>query len=115
MRDTSKKSVSGNTYAETLYLYNAGLTVEQIATQRNLTINTIYSHIESLYNADKIRSIDSFISTDEIQQLRLLLPDLTIIPPLKEIFENLEGNLEYYKIKFILAYLKKEQFITCIN
>lgn len=106
-KKTSKKA-SDNTYAETLSLYKMGLTVEEIATKRNLAINTIYSHIESLYSMDKIDSIDSFISADEIQRLRLVLPKLTTTPTLKEIFEILSGTLEYYKIRLILTYINKE-------
>ena len=108
IQDQSKKSAPGGTYIETLSLYKSGLTVEQIAIQRNLTINTIYSHIEALYSADKIDNLEPFISTDEIQSLSLVLPKSTI-PPLKVIFESLGGTLEYYKIKLILAHLKKTQ------
>ena len=102
-----KNIVFGSTYAETFSLYQAGFTVEQIAIQRNLTINTIYSHVESLYSAGKIDSLDSFISTDEIHILRSVMPGLTT-PTLREIFESMDGRLEYYKIKLILAYLNKK-------
>ncbi|MCC2625309.1 MAG: helicase RecQ [Burkholderiales bacterium] len=102
-----KKIASANTYVETLSLYKAGLTVDQIAVKRNLNVNTIYSHIELLYSTDKITSLDSFISADEVKHLRLVLPELAEAPSLKQIFEALNGNLEYYKIKLILAYLKK--------
>ena len=102
-----KPAASGSTYTETLSLYQAGLSVAQIARQRNLNITTIYSHIELLYRTDKIATLDSFISPEEVQRLRALLPSLTTTPTLKEIFEAIGGSLDYYKIKLILAYLNK--------
>jgi ATP-dependent DNA helicase RecQ len=101
------KKMTANTYEETLSLYKAGLTVEEIATRRNLNINTIYSHMASLYSKDKIDSLDPFISKDEVQLLCTLIPEFATKPALKEIFEKLNGTMEYYKIKLILAHVNK--------
>ncbi|MCE3269164.1 MAG: helicase RecQ [Burkholderiales bacterium] len=101
------KKITANTYEETLSLYKAGLTVEEIATRRNLNINTIYSHMASLYSKDKIDSLDPFISKDEVQLLCTLIPEFATKPALKEIFEKLNGTMEYYKIKLILAHVNK--------
>lgn len=106
---SAKKPPVGNTYAETLSLYLEGLTVEQIAAQRNLSNTTIYNHIELLYSTDKINNLDNFISTDEIERLRLQLQNLSVSPTLREIYESLGETLPYYKIKFILAYLNKHK------
>lgn len=102
------------TYDETLFLFNSGLSVEQIAIKRNLTIGTIYSHFERLYRNRQIDSLTSFIaiSDDGIQGVREVLTKLAANPPLKEIFEQFEGKLEYHKIKLILAYLDKQQLIA---
>lgn len=103
-----------STYDETLFLFNSGLSVEQIAIKRNLTIGTIYSHFERLYRNRQIDSLASFIaiSDDEIQAVREVLTKLAVNPSLKEIFERFDGKLEYHKIKLILAYLDKQQLIA---
>lgn len=107
----AKKTVKpslGSTYTDTLQLFNSGLNAEQIATGRNLSINTIYAHLELLYIEDKIAILDSLVSGDEIQSVKQLLVGLTTKPSLKEIFTHFDGSLAYYKIRLALAYLDKQ-------
>jgi RecQ family ATP-dependent DNA helicase len=112
---TPPQDTSVSTYEETLSLYQAGLTVEQIAIHRNLSINTIYRHFELLYTTDRIDSLDHLISKDDIQCLTSAMPLLTSATTLRQIFDTLNGKLEYYKIKLILAYLNKNDSTTSLE
>ena len=49
-----KKSIKGKTYIETLKLINEGKNPLQIATERDLQLLTIYSHIGTLYERSLI-------------------------------------------------------------
>lgn len=101
------KTLTKDTYAQTLSLYKDGVSIEEISRQRKLSLNTIYAHIEYLYKNNKIDKLEALVSSDEIEALRIILIDLAKPIKLKEIFESLNGSLEYYKIKLILAYLDK--------
>lgn len=54
IRAAGSKRGKGSTYEETLALIQKGETVTEIAKARGLTPETVYSHIEHLYDAEKI-------------------------------------------------------------
>lgn len=101
------KTLSGSTYATTLELLNSGLTVEQIAQERSLNINTIYSHVEVLYRDNKITDIADFVTQAEIHLIEQFMRGATTRPTLKEIFTYFDSGLAYHKIKLALIYLDK--------
>jgi ATP-dependent DNA helicase RecQ len=88
----SKKSKrqAGETLEYTAQLLSAGLSVEQIAAQRGLSPNTIYSHaaklimagrlpVEAIIQEDVQRKIEAVIcqagSTENLYPIKVLLPD----------------------------------------
>jgi ATP-dependent DNA helicase RecQ len=96
-----------DTYSETLALFSKGMKIEDIAKKRELSVGTIFSHLEKLYREDQIKNIDSFVSQDEIKKVFLAVKKLEAPFKLREIFDALEGEIDYIKIKFALVYLEK--------
>ena len=99
------KSNSG--YKETLRLYQQDLSPDDIAVQRNLSATTIYSHIAHLYLKGDIRTIEHFITNEEINRVQKALKALGKTQKLKDIFDFLNAELDYFKIRLALAYLEK--------
>lgn len=99
-----------STISETLDLYNQGLSPEQIAEQRNLQLTTIYSHIASLFEEGKISSIDSLVNSQEVEQIKIVLNQLPEEEKtkLKPIYEGLNEEIPYYKIRLALSKLNRE-------
>lgn len=93
-----------STYDETYQLYQQGLRLEEIAMRRNLSEQTIVSHLAKLYAEGRSIALKNYISTAEIQQVLQVLPSLEQPYKLKEIYDQLNGELDYNKIKFALAY-----------
>ena len=104
----SAKAPKINTYEETLTLYNQHLSPEDIALKRNLSATTIYSHIAQLYLKGDISSIAKFVNTEEINRVKTASKAIGN-QKLKEIFDFLNTELEYHKIRLALAYLEKNE------
>ena len=96
-----------DTYEETLKLFNAGETPQQISKSRNLSTITIYSHIAYLYQKNDIKDLSALVNTAEIEQVKTAWLALKQTDKMKEIFEHLNGNIDYPKIRLSLAWLAK--------
>lgn len=96
-------TIKGATFLMTYELYKQGLSPEEIALQRNLNIVTIYSHLCQLYK-DGNTDID-LISLISKEEFSLIQQTIINHPPaeneLKPIFELLNGEIEYYKIRIV--------------
>lgn len=101
--------IRGGTYDHTLILYQEGRTPEQIADLRNMSLDTIYSHL--LYLNEKGHDIpyEKYLSEKEIQFVKDAFDEIGDATELKPYFEKGEGNFSYGKIKLALAYLKPER------
>lgn len=107
--------VKGATYLQTLQLYKQGLTVAQIAEQRELSPITIFSHFAYLYERGENIQLGKFVSKEEVKKVLDVLPSLEQPYKMKEIFDSLKEEVSYDKIRMALAYfnrheLKSERF-----
>ena len=86
----------------TLSLLSQGKTPEEVASERNLTLTTIYTHMAKLINAKKI-DIDQYVDAD---LLNLVMSILNKTPELSnsELFEQLNGSVSYDILRLIRAY-----------
>lgn len=97
-------SIQGATQLQTLQLYKRGFPPAQIALERNISEQTVYDHLVKLYAKDQSVDIKSFVNRKEINRVIQVVD--AIEPPykLREIFEALNEEIPYYKIRFALAY-----------
>ena len=103
----SAKAPKVNTYEETLILYKQNISPKEIALRRNLSVTTIYSHIAQLYLKDDITSIEQFVSTEEVYCVKTALKAIGKVQKLKDVFDHLNAELDYSKIRLALACLEK--------
>ena len=105
----AKAKKSGETYQETLTLYNANVSVEEIAAKRKLGASTIISHIAKLYADGHISDVSQFVSDSEINQLKVAKKELEPTNALKPYFDYFEEKMDYSKIRMGLAVIEKEK------
>jgi ATP-dependent DNA helicase RecQ len=98
------RKVPGATYLQTLQLYQEGHTAEEIAEQRDLNINTVYSHLSHLYEKGEAINLDQFVSPTNLQQIMELLNKQKPPFQLKDLHEALGGEIPYHQIRFGLAH-----------
>jgi ATP-dependent DNA helicase RecQ len=104
-----KKEKKENTYKKTLELFQAGLSVKEIAEQRNLGETTIISHLAKLYVDGNDIDLSQFVSEEEILQIEKAQIELENPNALRPYFDYFEEKMSYDKIRFGLAFLERKQ------
>ncbi len=87
---------------QTLSLHRQGLSVADIATQRNLVANTIESHLAECLRAGLPVDISKLVSPEARKQIEQAI-DQHGTEKLKPIRESLPENITYNQIRFVVA------------
>jgi len=103
-KNGGSKLKKGATFLLTLELYKQGLSVNDIAKERALNPMTIYSHLSQLYENGEDIDISRFIDPEEVEVVVKAIKEIGVPKTLKEMYEYLEGKLEYHKIRFGISY-----------
>jgi ATP-dependent DNA helicase RecQ len=99
----------GETYQETLALFNAKMGIAAIAEKRKLGVSTIISHIAKLYMEGHISDVSEFVTLSEINQLKRAQKELEPTTALKPYFDYFEEKMEYSTIRMGLAVIEREE------
>ncbi|MBO9584604.1 MAG: DNA helicase RecQ [Flavobacterium sp.] len=103
-----KKEKKDNTYKKTLELFENGVSVQEIAEQRDLSATTIISHLAKLYVDGHDLDLSQFVSEDEISQIAKAQIELENPNALKPYFDYFEEKMSYDKIRFGLAFIERK-------
>lgn len=108
---TPNKRKTWETYEETLKLYKNSIPLRDIAKQRELSLQTIESHIISLYKSDKI-SLLEILKMINLSTAKLVKEaSIWVTEWLKDVKTKLEEawhkKISYFEIKLTLAMLEK--------
>lgn len=103
-----RAKADGSTYLETLALFQARLTVDEIAVKRSLGVSTINSHLAKLYVDGHLIDLSSYISKNEIAKIAEAKIKLESPNALKPYFDYFEEQMAYNKIRIGLAMVEKE-------
>lgn len=96
-----EKKTKADTVEETLRLYNAGMTPDEIASRRNLKPWTIYGHLGRLVSKGLI-DIDDLVSKEHQLIIRNAAARFTTAYTLKDIREIVPANISYPEIKITI-------------
>ncbi len=102
------KRQKGDTYKTTYKLYKEGLTIEEIAKKRELSTNTILSHITKLYIEGKDVDIYQHIDKKDVQKIKDAQKELKNPEGLKPYFEYFDKKMDYGTIRLALTIIEKE-------
>ncbi|MGB4776569.1 MAG: DNA helicase RecQ [Daejeonella sp.] len=106
--ENPSKKQKGDTYRETLLLYQQGLNPEEIAAQRKISIQTVYSHIAYLYQRGNISGLDEFVSWAEVEEVRKAIDAVGQTKAMKPVFDYLNESIPYHKIRMAMAVIEKK-------
>ncbi len=107
-KKTKKKTKKGNTLKETLSLYKDGLGVEEIAKERGVARNTIFSHLIKLYDEGEEVNLKQFVPKSELHSIKSAKKKLDNPSGLRTYFEYFEEAIPYETIKISLKILENE-------
>lgn len=103
----NRKSAKESTYDITYSLHEKGMSIEEIASIRRLTENTIYAHFVRLYKDDKV-AITTIISKKKLAGLLKYFTDVTDETTLTEIKSRIPFTTTFQEIQAAKAYYLKE-------
>ena len=107
VNQTHLKKVKGQTYYETFKLYQSGMSVEEMASTRNLSTTTIYAHLASLYDRGEAVDIIPFIDLDRVPAIAKAWVKTDKTDTIKDIKPLLPDDFTFHEIRFAISYLKK--------
>lgn len=99
---------AGGTLEYTAQLLSEGLSVDQIASQRGLTINTIYSHVAKLITAGRV-SVTDVISEDVRRKIEAAIQQVGTVEYLTPIKAMLPDDVDYSVIRCVVEGWKRGQ------
>ena len=102
-----KEKDKGSTYLETMSLLKQGLTLIEIAEKRQLNPGTILGHMAELYEKGENISLENFVSREELNKIGSALKSFRSPPLMKDLYENLNGEIDYGKLRLGMAYFTK--------
>ncbi len=103
-----KKVQKGDTYKITWEFYSQGMEVEAIAVQRDMSPTTIWSHLAHLAEQGETIDLRKYIPKADEQRIRQAVLEIGNTTALKPIFDHLNGEVEYHKIRLTLSLMKME-------
>lgn len=98
-----------STYDRTLMLYKQGLSPEEIAENRDLSVGTIITHLATLYQKGENIQPGRYVNKMEMQRILDVIRDMDEPLKAKEIFEALNKEMEYNKIRLTMAYYERHK------
>jgi len=107
-QEKPKKREKGDTYKLTLELYQKDLSIADIARERSLNPGTVYSHLCRLYEHGEQIRLHDLISAAELQRIRETFEAQGRPAQLKPLFEAMNGEIDYNKLKLGLLALQKQ-------
>ncbi|PRY15401.1 ATP-dependent DNA helicase RecQ [Pontibacter ummariensis] len=100
--------MKGATHLATLEMLQQGYSVEQIAKQRSLNPVTVYSHIATLYEQGYPVNLSPYVSKAEYKAISRAIAKLGAEAKLKDLYEALQEQYDYHKIRLSVSLYKKE-------
>lgn len=97
-----------STYEQTFDIYNQGLSIAEIANQRNLKESTIYSHIAKLVS-DGLIPMDDLVPPERQEKIRQAARSFTEAYTLTDIFEKLNQEYNFNEIKIVIESFRKDE------
>src|SRR5205085_641798 len=98
-RSTDTKKISHD-------LYRSGKSISEIATERGFSLMTIETHLSHYVTSGEI-DVNEFVS-EEKQELITAAANKYGRLGLKQLKDNLPGNISYMEIKMMVAALNRE-------
>ncbi len=103
------KSVKGKSPLQSLQLWREGHTPEEIAEQRNIQPQTVYTHLAKMYEGGEAVDLAQYLTTSEIEEIKIAWEKAEYSDQLTQISQYLPHEQPLFKIRLALALFSKEK------
>lgn len=100
-KQARKKGSEAGTYAETLALHRQGLTIEEIAHNRQLVLSTIETHLARLIEINELR-VEDFVAPATVALIKNALQDYHG-GPISPVKQALGPDISFGQIRMVMA------------
>jgi ATP-dependent DNA helicase RecQ len=90
-----------------LILVQKGLHPKEIAEKRKVAITTIFSHLSQLYTEGKKVELETYVTKETIDTVRIAFNQLNRKVELKPIYEKLNEEVSYSQIRLSISLILK--------
>ncbi len=101
----SKKKNGLSTFDITLEMFNKGMTIDQIAKERELVTSTIEGHLGKAIEAKRLE-ISALVNEMELTEITGVIDHLPTGFISKDLYEGLRGKYGYGKLRAVMSHLK---------
>lgn len=101
----SKKGDGPSTYDVTLEMFKKGMSLEQIAKERDLVASTIEGHIAKAIESSRL-DINALVNETELNEIKEVIHHLPTGFISKDLYDGLNGKYGYGKLRAVMKYLK---------
>ena len=102
-----KNAAAGSTVETTLAMFQSGLSPEQIAQERQLTVSTIYVHFAQLISNAKLR-VEDVVRGDVRQQIEAAIQQVGSVQHLTPIKMLLPASIDFGTIRCVVAAMEQQ-------
>lgn len=102
-----KPKLTTNTKLQSLELFQAGKTVDEIATHRSLAKGTIETHLSHFIMTGEL-DISQILHSDAVQEIEAYYLE-TKSESFKESFDHFKGRYSYGQLRMVVSYMQKEK------
>jgi ATP-dependent DNA helicase RecQ len=106
LKDKLGEKIQGTTQDLTYAYYRQGMPVAQIARERGIKDQTIYSHLAELYEQGHEIKIFDFMDKGALNTILDSLKTTGVPDKLKTLYERFNGKYEYHQLKLAIAHFK---------
>ncbi len=103
----SKKGEGPTTYDITLEMFNKGMTIDQIAKERELVTSTIEGHLGKAVEAARL-DISALVNESELNEITGVIEHLPSGFISKDLYDGLRGKYGYGKLRAVMSHLKSQ-------
>lgn len=103
------KKPKGMTYVETLDLFRQGLTLDEIAKKREMALSTITGHLAKLYEKGEDIDLQQFLLPDDLIVAKQGWRASGYSELMSKIKEQVGDSIDYARLHFAMAILRREQ------
>lgn len=100
-----KKKNEPSTYEITLKLLEGGMTVEEIARERELVISTIEGHLAKAVEEQRV-SVYKFMTKEQVTAIESALKEMPEEFTSKDLFTALEGKFNYGQLRAVMSHVR---------
>ena len=94
---------------QTFQLHRQGLSLAQIAQQRNLAESTLRTHLERAYAKGYDLRLQEFLSDTQLAEITVARAQLGGSPQLRDLFDHLREKYDYFQLRLAGEYEKRRK------